>query len=52
MSMSIKTNVASLDAQRNLFTNEMSLDSSMAKLSSGYRITKAGDDAAGRQRSG
>lgn len=47
MAMSIKTNVASLNAQRNLFTNESSLNSSLSKLSSGYRITKAGDDAAG-----
>src|SRR6185295_7637102 len=47
MSMSIKTNVASLNAQRNLFSTESALDSSMSKLSSGYRITRAGDDAAG-----
>src|SRR5690349_2711142 len=47
MSMSIKTNVSSLNAQRNLFSTESALDSSMSKLSSGYRITKAGDDAAG-----
>jgi flagellin len=47
MSLSIRTNVASLDAQKNLFNNENSLDSSLSKLSSGYRITKAGDDAAG-----
>lgn len=47
MSLSIRTNVASLDTQKNLFNNENSLDSSLSKLSSGYRITKAGDDAAG-----
>jgi len=47
MSMSIRTNVSSINAQRNLFSAEMSLDSSMEKLSSGFRITKAGDDAAG-----
>jgi len=47
MGFSIKTNVASLNAQRNLSSSEMSLSDSMAKLSSGYRITKAGDDAAG-----
>ncbi len=47
MSLSIRTNVASLDAQRNLSQTQLSLDSSLAKLSSGYRITKAGDDAAG-----
>jgi flagellin len=47
MSLSIRTNVASLDAQRNLTATQTALDSSLAKLSSGYRITKAGDDAAG-----
>jgi flagellin len=47
MSMSIRTNVASLNAQRNLSATQSSLDTSMARLSSGYRITKAGDDAAG-----
>ncbi len=47
MSMSIKTNVASVNAQRNLFQTGNQLDSSLSKLSSGYRITKAGDDAAG-----
>lgn len=47
MSMSIRTNVASLNAQRNLFQTSGQLDSSLSKLSSGYRITKAGDDAAG-----
>ncbi len=47
MSMSIRTNVSSLNAQRNLFSTQMSLDSSLSKLSSGYRIAKAGDDAAG-----
>jgi flagellin len=47
MSMSIRTNVASLDAQKSLYSNENALDSSLSKLSSGYRITKAGDDAAG-----
>jgi flagellin len=45
--MSIRTNVASLGAQTNLMKTEQSLDSSLAKLSSGFRITKAGDDAAG-----
>src|SRR5512146_1554216 len=45
--MSIRTNVASLNAQRNLYSTQISLDSSLSKLSSGYRITKAGDDAAG-----
>ena len=47
MSMSIKTTVASLQAQKNLMTSESDLNKSLAKLSSGYRITKAQDDAAG-----
>ncbi len=47
MALSIRTNVASLNAQRNLSQTQSALDSSMSRLSSGYRITKAGDDAAG-----
>jgi len=47
MSMSIRTNVSSLNAQRNLYQTQLQLDSSLSRLSSGYRITKAGDDAAG-----
>jgi len=47
MSMTIRSNIASLDAQRNLFGTQNALDSSLAKLSSGFRITKASDDAAG-----
>jgi flagellin len=47
MGFSIRTNVGSLNAQRNLFNSQSSLDDSFSKLSSGFRITKAGDDAAG-----
>ncbi|ABC81113.1 flagellin [Anaeromyxobacter dehalogenans] len=47
MSLSIRTNLASLNAQRNLSSTQTSLESSMSRLSSGYRITRAGDDAAG-----
>ncbi len=47
MSFSIRTNVGSLNAQRNLFNSSASLEDSFSKLSSGFRITKAGDDAAG-----
>ena len=47
MALSIRTNIASLNAQRNLATTQSALDSSLSKLSSGFRITKAGDDAAG-----
>ncbi len=45
--MSIRSNLSSLAAQHSLMMNQSSLDSSLAKLSSGYRITKASDDAAG-----
>lgn len=45
--MIINTNVAALTAQRNLSMTESSLQSSMAKLSSGFRINSASDDAAG-----
>jgi len=47
MAFSIRTNVASLNAQKNLFNNTNQLESAMSKLSSGMRITKASDDAAG-----
>jgi len=47
MAISIRTNYSSLDAQRNLGNNQSELDSSMRKLASGYRITRAADDAAG-----
>jgi flagellin len=47
MGLSIKTNVSALDAQKNLVGTELDLNNSLAKLSSGFRITKAADDAAG-----
>ncbi|MCM2333240.1 MAG: flagellin FliC, partial [Anaeromyxobacteraceae bacterium] len=47
MSLSIRTNVSSLNAQRNLSSTQLHLDSSLSRLSSGFRITRAGDDAAG-----
>jgi flagellin len=47
MAMIVRTNVASLNAQRNLFETQNTIDSALARLSSGYRITKSGDDAAG-----
>lgn len=45
--MRINTNVSALRAQRNLSTVEEQVSKSMAKLSSGFRITRAADDAAG-----
>ena len=47
MGLRINTNVASLNAQRNLMGSKLSLDKSLERLSSGYRINRAGDDAAG-----
>ena len=47
MALRITTNVASLNAQKNLTTTNKALDESLARLSSGYRINQAADDAAG-----
>ena len=47
MPMSINTNNVSLNAQRNLSTSQMSLATSMQRLSSGLRVNSAKDDAAG-----
>ncbi|MBQ0929728.1 flagellin FliC [Ideonella sp. 4Y16] len=47
MAQSINTNVASLNAQRNLNGSQSSLATSMQRLSSGMRINSAKDDAAG-----
>ncbi len=47
MSIVVNNNVASLIAQRNLNSNTQNLIHSMEKLSSGYRINRAADDAAG-----
>ena len=47
MALSILTNNASLNAQRNLASTGKALSSNFAKLSTGQRINTAGDDAAG-----
>ncbi|NBO37308.1 flagellin FliC [bacterium] len=47
MGLRIQTNVQSINAQRNLGMSTQRLNSHMEKLSSGYRINKAADDAAG-----
>jgi len=47
MSMTINTNLASLNAQRNTAANTQSLNTTMQRLSSGLRINSAKDDAAG-----
>ncbi|MCE3236749.1 MAG: hag, partial [Vampirovibrio sp.] len=49
MPLTINTNVTSLNAQRYLNSNTNSLQKTMEKLASGYRINRAGDDAAGLQ---
>jgi flagellin len=47
MAISILTNVASMNAQRNLTGTQAALNNSIARLSSGMRINNAADDAAG-----
>ena len=47
MSMSINTNIAALNAQRNLGRTQGMLNKSLQRLSSGLRINSAKDDAAG-----
>ncbi len=47
MALRISTNVASLNAQRNLVNTNRAMDQSLARLSSGFRINQAADDAAG-----
>ena len=47
MAVVINTNVASLNAQRNLNKSQLGLNRSMQRLSSGLRINSAKDDAAG-----
>ncbi|WP_396202981.1 flagellin [Gemmatimonas sp.] len=45
--MRINTNVGALTASRNAFVNNIATENSMRKLSSGLRISRAADDAAG-----
>ncbi len=47
MGLRINTNVSSLNAQRNLGTTKLSQNKVLEQLSSGQRINRAGDDAAG-----
>jgi flagellin len=47
MGLRISTNVSSLTGQRHLRDTRQLLDRSIERLSSGYRINRAGDDAAG-----
>ena len=47
MALRIQNNVEAFNAHRNLETTEGSLSKAMERLSSGYRINRAADDAAG-----
>jgi flagellin len=47
MTATINTNLVSLNAQRNQSTSQLSLSTSMQRLSSGLRVNSAKDDAAG-----
>ena len=49
MALTVNTNVASLNTQRNLGTSAKGLDTSLQRLSTGFRINSAKDDAAGLQ---
>lgn len=46
-SFSVLNNLASVDAQRNLYFSNLGLNKTLGRLSSGKRIVEAGDDAAG-----
>ncbi|KKL02401.1 hypothetical protein SD53_04890, partial [Rheinheimera mesophila] len=47
MSLYVNTNVSAINAQRQLITSGTSLDTAFKRLSSGFRINSAADDAAG-----
>jgi flagellin len=49
MSLFVNTNVSSLNATRQLFTSSNNLNTAFERLSSGFRINSAKDDAAGLQ---
>lgn len=49
MSLFVNTNVSALNAQRQLLNTSTSLSTSFERLSSGFRINRASDDAAGLQ---
>lgn len=49
MTLFVNTNVSSLNARRQLFTSDGNLSTAFERLSSGFRINSAKDDAAGLQ---
>nr|WP_136249979.1 flagellin [Ningiella ruwaisensis] len=49
MSLFVNTNIGAMNAQRQLFSSSNALNTSFERLSSGQRINRASDDAAGLQ---
>jgi len=49
VSLTVNTNVSALNTNRQLFNSSVALSTSMERLSSGFRINSASDDAAGLQ---
>jgi flagellin len=47
MGLRIQNNIAAMNAHRNLTTSDAAMSKSLERLSSGYRINRAADDAAG-----
>ena len=47
MGMVVRTNIMGINANRQLGMNNNQVSKSLEKLSSGYRINRAGDDASG-----
>src|SRR5438874_1885273 len=45
--LSVNTNIAAMNAYRNLSTTNSQMSKSLERLSSGFRINRAADDAAG-----
>ena len=46
-SFSVVSNISAANAQANLNTTNIGLNRALSRLSSGFRINQAGDDAAG-----
>ncbi|MCW2742357.1 MAG: flagellin, partial [Blastococcus sp.] len=47
MGLVVNTNIAALNSYRNLSVTDGQMNKSLEKLSSGFRINRAADDAAG-----
>jgi flagellin len=47
MSLRIATNLASINSQRQMYNTNMAMENNLARMSSGLRINKSSDDAAG-----